>query len=177
MISCLIPANWDQISLANEISVMSAEVGDRCRLPVISVHDIKVLQDITCMMMSSNRNIFCITGLLCREFTGHWWIPRTKASDAELWCFLWSAPEPTVEQTMERWWFEMPLRLLWCHCNGLLQISTQFGQFTIKVSFQYGIFLELFLWESSYCEIHANLTYKFVFIQLSMHVTWWFTGC
>ena len=21
------------------------------------------------------------------------WIPRTKASDAELWCFLWSAPE------------------------------------------------------------------------------------
>ena len=25
------------------------------------------------------------------------WIPRTKASDAELWCFLWSAPEWTVE--------------------------------------------------------------------------------
>ena len=30
---------------------------------------------------------------LCGEFTGHRWIPRTKASDAELWCFLWSAPE------------------------------------------------------------------------------------
>ena len=36
-------------------------------------------------------------------FPGYWpfvrgihrsrWIPRTKASDAELWCFLWSAPE------------------------------------------------------------------------------------
>ena len=26
---------------------------------------------------------------------------RTKASDAELWCFLWSAPEPTVEQAIE----------------------------------------------------------------------------
>ena len=25
--------------------------------------------------------------------TGHRWIPHTKASDAELWCFLWSAPE------------------------------------------------------------------------------------
>ena len=24
---------------------------------------------------------------------GHWWIPRTKASDAERWCFLWSAPK------------------------------------------------------------------------------------
>ena len=27
------------------------------------------------------------------EFTRHRWITRTKASDAELWCFLWSAPE------------------------------------------------------------------------------------
>ena len=26
-------------------------------------------------------------------FSGHRWIPRTKASDAELWCFLWSASE------------------------------------------------------------------------------------
>ena len=30
---------------------------------------------------------------LCGEFTGPRWIPRTKASDAELWCFLWSASE------------------------------------------------------------------------------------
>ena len=29
---------------------------------------------------------------LCGESTAHRWIPRTKASDAELWCFLWSAP-------------------------------------------------------------------------------------
>ena len=27
------------------------------------------------------------------EFTGHRWMPHTKASDVELWCFLWSAPE------------------------------------------------------------------------------------
>ena len=45
------------------------------------------------MMMSSNGNIFRVTGLLWGEFTGHRWIPRTKASDAELWCFLWSLPE------------------------------------------------------------------------------------
>ena len=29
---------------------------------------------------------------LCGKFTGDRWIPRTKAGDAELWCFLWSAP-------------------------------------------------------------------------------------
>ena len=50
------------------------------------------------MMTSSNGNI---TGPLWRESTGDRWIPLTKASDAELWCFLWSAPEHTVEQTIE----------------------------------------------------------------------------
>ena len=49
------------------------------------------------MMTSSNGNIFCVTGPLCGEFTGSRWIPRTKASDAELWCFLWSASELTIE--------------------------------------------------------------------------------
>ena len=39
----------------------------------------------------TSSNIFCVTGHLCGEFTGHWWIPSTKASDVELWCFLWSA--------------------------------------------------------------------------------------
>ena len=44
------------------------------------------------MMTSSNGSIFCVTGPLCGDFTGHQWIPHTKASDAELWCFLWSVP-------------------------------------------------------------------------------------
>ena len=43
-------------------------------------------------MTSSNGNIFHVTGPLCGEFTGHRWIPLTKASDTELWYFLWSAP-------------------------------------------------------------------------------------
>ena len=40
------------------------------------------------MITSSNGNIFRVTGHLCGEFTGHRWIPQTKTSDAELWCFL-----------------------------------------------------------------------------------------
>ena len=44
-------------------------------------------------MMSSNGNIFRVTGPLCGEFTGHRWIPHTKISDVELWCFLWFAPD------------------------------------------------------------------------------------
>ena len=45
------------------------------------------------MMTSSIGRIFRITGHLCGEFTGPRWIPRTKASEAELWYFLWSASE------------------------------------------------------------------------------------
>ena len=45
------------------------------------------------MVTSSNGNICRVTGQLCGEFTGHRWIRHTKASDAEFWCFLWSAPE------------------------------------------------------------------------------------
>ena len=33
---------------------------------------------------------FHVTGHLCGEFIVHRWIPCKKASDTELWCFLWS---------------------------------------------------------------------------------------
>ena len=48
------------------------------------------------MMTSSNGNIFFITGHLCGEFTGDRWIPR-KRPVTGIWCFLWFAPEWTVE--------------------------------------------------------------------------------
>ena len=43
------------------------------------------------MMTSSNGNLFRVTGHLCGKFTSHRWIPRTKSSNAEFWCFLVSA--------------------------------------------------------------------------------------
>ena len=52
-------------------------------------------------MTSSNGNIFRVTGPLWGESTDHRWIPLKKANDAELWCFLWTAPEQTVEQTIK----------------------------------------------------------------------------
>ena len=70
------------------------------------------------MMTSSNGIIFPVTGPLWGEFTGHRWNPLTKASDAELWCFLWSALEQTVEQTTETPVIWDPLRPLWSHCNA-----------------------------------------------------------
>ena len=54
------------------------------------------------MTTSSNGNIFRVTGPLCGEFTGDRWIPITKASDAELWCFLWSAPWTVLNKRLTR---------------------------------------------------------------------------
>ena len=53
------------------------------------------------IMTSSNGSISRIVDPSWGESTGHSWIPITKASDAELWCVLWSAHEQTVEQTIE----------------------------------------------------------------------------
>ena len=69
------------------------------------------------MMTSSNGNIFRVTGPLWGEFTGDRWTPLTKASDAELWCFLSSVPEQMVEKPLRRRWFETSLRSLWRHCD------------------------------------------------------------
>ena len=50
--------------------------------------------------------LFRVTGPLCEEFTGHWRIPLTKADDAELWFFLWSALEQMLSKPSRRRWFE-----------------------------------------------------------------------
>ena len=66
-------------------------------------------------MTSLNGNIFCITGPLCGEFTGHRWIPHTKASVTELWCFL--CLNKRLSKQSWGWWFETPSRSLSHHCN------------------------------------------------------------
>ena len=71
------------------------------------------------MMTSSNGNIFRVNGLLCGEFSGPRWIPRTKASDAELWCFLWSTLNKRLCKQSLGWWSETPSSSLWRHRNNI----------------------------------------------------------
>ena len=74
-------------------------------------------------MTSSNGNIFRVTGHLCGELTGHWWIPHTKASDTELWCFLCSAPEWTIEFTIVRLVIWDASHSIWHYCNASINIA------------------------------------------------------
>ena len=76
--------------------------------------------DINCllhMMTSSNGNIFRVTGHLCGKFNGPRWIFRTKASDAELWCFFDLRLNKRLSKQPWGWWFETPSCPLWHHCN------------------------------------------------------------
>ena len=67
------------------------------------------------MITSSNGNIFRVTGHLWGEFIGPRWIPHTKASDAELWCFLWLRLNKRLSKQSWGWWFETLSCPLWRH--------------------------------------------------------------
>ena len=72
------------------------------------------------MITSSNGNIFRITGHLCGEFTGPRWIPRTKANDAELWCFFDLRLKKRLSKQSWGWSLETPSRPFRSHRNAYL---------------------------------------------------------
>ena len=55
-------------------------------------------------------------------------VPPTKASDAELWCFLWSAPDQRLSKQSRRRWFEM--------ASNNCQVNITIGSNTESVIFQ-----------------------------------------
>ena len=75
-------------------------------------------------MTSSRGHIFRVTGPLWGESTGQRWFALTKASDAELWYFLWCAKKKTPEQAVQMSVICTPWRSLWRNFNdpsGFLQ--------------------------------------------------------
>ena len=82
-------------------------------LPVIHI----IHSYILFMMRSSNGNIFRVTGPFFGEFTGHRWIPCTRASYAELWFFFDLRLNKRLSKQPWGWWFETPPSLLWRHCS------------------------------------------------------------
>ena len=65
-------------------------------------------------------------------------VPLTKASDEALWCFLWSAPEQTVVQTIQTLVIWAAIARLWRHCNELCIFNrTRYAQMHHDHSWQY----------------------------------------
>ena len=93
------------------------------------------------------------------EFIGQRWIPRTKASDAELWCFFYLRLNKWFSKQSRGWWFETPPRPLWRHCNDertLLVFSffvfSHFHQNSVLIrflcAFPYEVTLHQIIWVS-----------------------------
>ena len=111
------------------------------------------------MMTSSNGNIFRVTGPLCGEFTGHRWIPRTKAVTRSFDVFFDLRLNQQMSKQWRRRWSETPSRRsLWRHCYALswpmlyqdFDISTHWGREKIA---QYS----------------ADDTFKFIFLNERPH--------
>ena len=100
------------------------------------------------MMTSSNGNLFRVIGHLCGEITGLRWIPISKASDAELWCFLWSVPDKRLSKQSWGWWFETQSGLLWRHSNvmsinySVRDVSVSLSMHSLHCALVYGYLLQ-----------------------------------
>ena len=60
------------------------------------------------MMTSSNGNIFRLTGPLCREFTGHRWIPSQRPVTRSFGVFFDLRLNKRLGKHSCGWWFEKP---------------------------------------------------------------------
>ena len=72
------------------------------------------------------------------KYFPHYWIfvmgnalviggfPSQRASDEELWCFLWCQPEHTAEQTVKRQVNVSVLVLIWRRCNDAIIFCEDF---------------------------------------------------
>ena len=100
---------------------------------------------LTSMMTSSNGNIFRVTGQLCGEFTGPQWIPHTKASDAELWCFDLRLNKRLSKQWWG-WWFQTLSRPLWRHRHALIISMQSSGCSFTFTTFQFTPYASFIVW-------------------------------
>ena len=100
-----IQSNKQQILQTRVITYMEPESSHHCVNVNRPPHD-----DVTKM-----ETCFALL-VLCEGYLR--WIPLTKASNAELWCFLLCAPDQLTEQTVKKQWFETPWGSLCRHCNA-----------------------------------------------------------
>ena len=105
IIHCYSVTIWKQIQYFSHIIQSWTNLSYISNLQLVrSKLDVGLGQVRYIMMTSSNGNIFRVTSPLWGESTDHRWMPLQKASDEELWCFLWSPLEQTVEQKAGHRW-------------------------------------------------------------------------
>ena len=71
-------------------------------IPYVIVRDSPLVHVIVSSLMHNDVIKYSrVTGPMWRKSTSHQSITLARAIDTELWCFLWSVPEQTIEQTIK----------------------------------------------------------------------------
>ena len=106
---CMRPGNssviWSVVNSSNGQSGAKPQMPTSCQLDI-------------CMMTSSNRNIFRVTGPLCGEFTGPGEFPTQRPVTRSFDVFFDLRLNKRLSKQLWGWWFETPSWSLWRHCNA-----------------------------------------------------------
>ena len=73
-----------------------------------------------------------VTGLLCGEFTGDRWIPRTRPVTRSFDVFIDVRLYKRLSKQSWGWWFETPSHPIWRHCNDVV-----YYELTLRVSWKF----------------------------------------
>ena len=84
-ISCLLASWQHEVPGHQQLRILPPEYFSLCFIFIFTFQ--------IAMMTSWNGNIFRVTGLCAGNSPGTGEFPTQRASNAELWCFLWSSPE------------------------------------------------------------------------------------
>ena len=82
-------------------------------------------------------------------------IPRTKASEAELWCFFDLRLNKRLSKQWWGWWFETPSRPVWCHFNDDRSLTMDAARHTVWHDRRTPNFLENTTWNNRYDRLNA----------------------
>ena len=138
-------------------------------------------------MMSSNGYIFHVTGPLCGEFSSHWGIPLTKASDTELFFFFF------ICAWTNGWVNERDASDLRCHCahHDITVMFLNENAWHLTT-----FFMNIILWDRmddkstlvyimAWCQTGTKPLFKPMVTQISLNncmmvashylIQWWFT--
>ena len=114
--------NWEQVSIGSE---NGWSPNSRRQAITWASDGLVYWYTYASLIITSFANWYTIAFNKANKSTGDRWISLTKASDAELWCFLWFTPEQTVEQTLEMpvVWDAFALLMTPLSCEGHTRIT------------------------------------------------------
>ena len=128
-------------------------------------------ENLLSMMASSNWNICRVTGYLCGEFTGHRWIPCTKASEGHNAIAPIMTSRKWISRVITAWGpFQYPIRrLITRHTRRNLASKRpyRFGNKQMLFMVKYKLCTSCSIYEATFCKCHFKM-YSLEFVQIIM---------